>query len=107
MDPVHPDERGVNAREYLGDDGVALIEHFWDVIAPLRACEPSRSIAHCEGCGNWWYVPGKAKAPSACAMRRRCQGVVHKAFKVVPATEARRLAEQKAKRNGARASGTN
>lgn len=97
---IHADEKGTSARDYLGDDGVALISHYWDLVAPLRASEPSRSLAHCEGCGAWWYVPGgTTKPPKECALTLGCAGRVHKAYKVIPESEQRRLEENKRKKN--------
>lgn len=100
---IHAGEKGATSSDYLGNDGVELVGHYWDIVAPLRATDPARSVAHCEGCGSWWYIPGgTTKPPQTCVMTRDCTGTVHKAYKVVPTSERDRIDEAKKKRNGSK-----
>lgn len=91
---VHPDERGMTPEQLVGTSGLALIREHWDHISPLREAAPSRSLAHCEGCGEFWYIPGGSTgAPKSCSMTIGCPGPVHKAHaRYTPAEQKRRRA---------------
>lgn len=92
------DDRGTTPEQFVGADGVRLIETYWDYVWPLRASAPSRSLAHCEGCGEHWYIPGgNTQPPRVCAMTSGCEGKVHKAYVRLTERAVQRLKERKAK----------
>lgn len=93
--PIVP-ERGVDPAKYVGEAGLAAIERYWDWLWPLRSSAPARSIAHCEGCGEHWYVAGgSTKAPSRCSMTYGCEGQPVKAFARLSPQAVQRKEEQK------------
>lgn len=73
--------KGLSATDLLGEDGIALIRHYWPSLAPLRASKPARSIAQCDTCAQFVYIPGgTTKPPRACTMTLGCTGTMHKAY---------------------------
>lgn len=98
--PKREKEHGHTVADYVGQRGIALITHYWDVLWPLRASSPARSLVQCTRCKQYWYVSGGGTAaPKKCAMTPGCEGPCEKAVKVDSAYELAYKAERKAQRN--------